>query len=384
VKILVGFEGSCPQSQKGVKQEGPRRYRICPSWRPSPGISEEAVGRSTRLGFRIQNDSGRAQAVDLLIDWQYDDAPAKDRPSFKSREEFMSYRDFVVVKDPRRKEWYTVTADVDASVATVRLPIPAGVTEVQWHPPYTYTQGEDFVASLREDRRVKTERIGESEEKRHLWMLRITDDSTAPKKRVIIRARAHGYESGGSYAMEGMLRWLIADSDWALQALRKYEFFVIPMANPDGVFNGLGRLTKPQGADVVWASVPNPDKAHSAVREVVDRIKPVIFVDLHNWQHKYRDGLLDMDARYREQFLLHMPDQRQFEKRWQVRDPEPVPTSEPARETMGQYCHRVYGSVHVSFEFPWFRRTLDDVRWTGQQALWAFLRAIDEVGWDAR
>ena len=69
LRIVVGFEGSCPQSLEGVKQEGERQYRIFPSWRPAPGIREEAVGRSTRLGFRVANGSGRPQAVELLVDW---------------------------------------------------------------------------------------------------------------------------------------------------------------------------------------------------------------------------------------------------------------------------------------------------------------------------
>ena len=89
VRIVVGFEGSCPRSSKGVKREGPNRFRIFPSWRPSVGISEEAVGRSTRLGFKVVNDGPSAQPVELLIDWQYHDAPTKNVPRFASVDEFM-------------------------------------------------------------------------------------------------------------------------------------------------------------------------------------------------------------------------------------------------------------------------------------------------------
>ena len=380
MKIIVGFEGSCPQSLEGVRREGEGRFRILPSWRPSAGVSEEAVGRSTRLGFRVANDSGKPLPVGLLMDWQYDDAPAADRPSFKSREEFMSYRDFVVVKEPGRSEWRTVMADVEKSVAILRLTVPPGVTEVQWHPPYTCTQSEEFVASLRSDPRVTIERIGESEEGRNLWLLRITDGSTAPKTPAMIRARVHGYESGGSYAMEGMVRWLLSDNDWALQALRKYEFYVLPMANPDGVFNGLGRLTKPQGAELTWAVATKPDRAHAAARAAVDRVRPKLFVDLHNWQSKQTDGLLDLDPKVRERFLVHMPDQREFGKRWQIREPGAVADVKPEHESMGLYCRRAFGAVSVSFEFPWFGRKPDDERRTGARALGALLMAVDEVG----
>ena len=380
MRIIVGFEGSCPQSPAGVRQEGPRRFVVFPSWRSSPGISEEAVGRSTRLGVRIAHDGDAAEPVELVIDWQYDDAPPKDRPSFRSREEFMSYRDFVVVGSPDGRQWRTVMADVAGSTATVRLTVPPGVTEVHWHPPYTYTQGEEFVASLRGDGRVAVEQIGSSEEGRHIWCLRITDDSRAARAPAVVRARAHGYESGGSYAMEGIVRWLLSDADWALEALHRYAFHVVPMANPDGVWNGLGRLTAPSGADVVWATASKPDRAHAPVRALVDRLRPQLLVDLHNWQSKTADGLLDLGAPYLERFLQYMPDQLESGKRWQIRDPAPPGPSVPGRETMGEYCRRVHGAVGVSFEFPWFGRTPDDVRRTGARALWALLRAIDEAG----
>ena len=52
-RVVVGFEGSCPQSEEGVREEGENRFRIFPSWRPSPGISEEAVGHSYPAGSEI-------------------------------------------------------------------------------------------------------------------------------------------------------------------------------------------------------------------------------------------------------------------------------------------------------------------------------------------
>lgn len=135
VEILVGFEGSCPQSQEGIREEGKNRFRVLPSWRPSPGISEEAVGRSTRLGFKLVVRGETVERVTLLVDWQYDDAPPTDRPEFSSREEFMSYRDFVVIKHSDDTDWRTIMGDVEGSVVTFELMIPPGETEVHWPPP---------------------------------------------------------------------------------------------------------------------------------------------------------------------------------------------------------------------------------------------------------
>ena len=376
VRIVVGFDGSCPHDLAGVKQEGPGRFRIFPSWRSSTGISEEAVGRSTRLGFKVVNAGQAATPVDLWIDWQYHDAPPKDRPSFVSVEQFMSYRDFVVVRWPKSEKWQTVMADVTDSVAHVRIETPPGETEIHWHPPYNYTQSERFVDSLRGHPLVKVEKIGESPEKRALWLLRITDASPRPKKGFLIRSRVHAYESASSYNMEGMVQWLLSDDAYAAAALREFVFYVIPMANPDGVHNGLGRLTAPQGVNL--SSIPyQPDPASLPLKQAVDRVRPAVAIDLHNWQNKHTDGLLGLNPIIRERFVRYMPDQLEFGKQWTIRDPKPLSTEVPDKELLRTYCERNFEAVTVTFEFPWFGRTTEDMRATGRKALWSLLRALD-------
>ena len=376
VRILVGFDGSCPHDPAGVKQEGPCKFRILPSWRCSPGIDEEAVGRSTRLGFKVVNPGAAPTPVDLLIDWQYHQAPPKDRPNFASVEQYMSYRDFVVVRYPGREDWLTVMVDVDDSVAHLRLEAPPGETEIHWHPPYNYTQSERFVDSLRQHPLVRVEKIGESPQKRNLWLLQITDTSPGVKKNFLIRARVHAYESASSYNMEGMVQWLLSDAAYAAEALRQYVFYVIPMANPDGVHNGLGSLTAPRGISL--SAIPyQPDEVSLPLKQAVDRVRPTVAIDLHNWQNKHTDGLLGLDPAVRERFVRFMPDQLQFGKQWSIRDPKPLPEKVPDKELLRTYCERNFQAVTVTFEFPWFGRTPDDMRATGQKALWSLLRALD-------
>jgi hypothetical protein len=376
LQLVVGFDGSCPQAPAGVKQEGPNRFRVFPSWRSSPGISEEAVGRSTRLGFKVVHTGRDVAPLDLWIDWQYDQAPPKDRPNFASVEQFMSYRDFVVVGPAGQEAWRTVMADVSGSVARVRLDVPPGETEIHWHPPYNYTQGERFVESLRGNPLVQVEQIGRSPEQRNLWLLRITDASPQPKKNFLIRARVHAYESGGSFAMEGMVRWLLSEDAYAADALRRYAFYVIPMANPDGVHNGLGRLTNPQGVDLCFIPY-QADATSQPLKQAIDRVRPAVVIDLHNWQNKHTDGLLGLAPAIRERFVRFMPDQLESGKEWNVRDPRPLAPQAPEKELLRDYCERNFQAVAVTFEFPWFGRTTQDMRATGRKALWALLRAMD-------
>lgn len=383
VRIEVGFDGSCPHNPAGVKREGPAAFRIYPSWRSSPGIGEEAVGRSTRLGFKVVHAGTEPLPVDLWIDWQYHDAPAKDRPSFSSIEEFMSYRDFVVVRAPGCDAWRTVMADVADSVAHVRLQVGPGETEVHWHPPYNYTQSEQFVDSLRDHPLVDVEKIGQSPEGRNLWMLRITDSSPRPKENFLIRSRVHAYESAASYTMEGMVQWLLSGEPYAVAALRQYVFYVIPMANPDGVHNGLGSRVAPQGVNL--SAIPyQPDPASLPLKQAIDRVRPAVAIDLHNWQNKHTDGLLGLDPAIRDRFVRYMPDQLEFGKVWDIRDPRPLPEELPEQELFRYYCERNFGTTAVTFEFPWFGRTPADMVTTGRTTIWALLRALDRPPPDLR
>jgi hypothetical protein len=272
-------------------------------------------------------------------------------------------------------------ATVHDSVASVELTVQPGTTEIHWHPPYSYAQGEAFVARLREAPWTMVERLGSSDEGRNLWLVRISDDRVQPEGRpkqpFLIRARVHAYESAGSYAMEGMVRFLLGDSSWAAAARRVYEFFIIPMANPDGVHNGMGRLTAPRGADLVLAH-PITGQTHATLMEAVHRVRPVQFVDLHNWQDKYADGLLGMAPGRRERFFRYMPSLSHHGKRWLVREPVPIAEPAPARELLGVYCRRTFGAQSVTFELPWFGRSPEDMRWVGERALWALLVADGE------
>lgn len=108
-----------------------------------------------------------------------------------------------------------------------------------------------------------------------------------------------------------------------------------------------------------------PDEVMRAMKETIDRIQPAVALDLHNWQNKHTDGLLGLDPAVRERFVLFMPDQLEFGKQWTIRDPKPLAEKAPSQELLRNYCERNFGAIAVTFEFPWFGRTTDDMRATG-------------------
>jgi hypothetical protein len=77
-----------------------------------------------------------------------------------------------------------------------------------------------------------------------MYGYKITDPSVAgPKIKIGVMSGIHSNETLGNYTLEGLVNFLTSD-DLEAGILRKYaEFFVYPMANPDGRYAGYNRST---------------------------------------------------------------------------------------------------------------------------------------------
>ena len=89
--------------------------------------------------------------------------------------------------------------------------------------------------------------LGRTIQPRDMFGYKITDDSASgPKKKIAILSGVHANETLGNYTLEGMVDFLLGDSMEAAQLRRYAEFYVYPMANPDGRFAGYNRSTVQQ------------------------------------------------------------------------------------------------------------------------------------------
>lgn len=104
--------------------------------------------------------------------------------------------------------------------------------------PYTLSDLEKLKAEISQNPLVEISTIGRTVEGRLLEIIRV-GERDAPY-RVFIRARAHSWEPGGNWVVQGLIRSLLQKD--GTYYLKKYCVYIMPMANKDGVARGRSRF----------------------------------------------------------------------------------------------------------------------------------------------
>ena len=108
--------------------------------------------------------------------------------------------------------------------------------------------------------------------------------------RVFLRARAHPWESGGNWVLEGLVRRLLQGDAEATKSLERYCVYILPLANKDGVALGRTRFNL-QGKDLNrnWDKPADPKLApeNFALEQWLERMirvgqAPHLALELHN------------------------------------------------------------------------------------------------------
>ncbi|OLP87779.1 Cytosolic carboxypeptidase 4 [Symbiodinium microadriaticum] len=142
------------------------------------------------------------------------------------------------------------------------------------YPPYTYSMMQSFLSCLEQEPAARAHFV-RAELCRSIGQLPVPvlaisqglrmedaegcDESRAKAKyAIVITARQHPGEVVGSWAVQGLLRFLLGPTPAACRLREVYLFHVIPMVNVDGVVHGNSRCTL-AGVDPnrVWHD-PNP------------------------------------------------------------------------------------------------------------------------------
>jgi hypothetical protein len=154
--------------------------------------------------------------------------------------------------------------------------------------PYRISDLDRLLDSIRANPLVEITPIGKTVGGRVLEIVRVGDPQAA--HHVFLRARAHPWESGGNWVVEGLVQRLLAGDDQAKKWLGSYCLWVLPMTNKDGVARGWTRFNL-QGKDLnrQWDKPADPDLApENAAFEkwlaqmIAQGRRPDLAIDFHN------------------------------------------------------------------------------------------------------
>lgn len=194
----------------------------------------------------------------------------------------------VVVSEDGR-QWKSVpTESLPEDRVRLHVAMPGPRLYVARVDPYRLSDLDRFLAALRTNRLVQINVIGKTVQGRELEVVRIGDPRVP--NRVFLRARAHPWESGGNWVVEGLVRRLLGDDDDGKKFLERYCVYVMPMANKDGVALGRTRFNS-QGKDLNrnWDKPADPELApeNAALEKwLEEKIRanqgPHLAMELHN------------------------------------------------------------------------------------------------------
>jgi len=154
--------------------------------------------------------------------------------------------------------------------------------------PYRVSDLERLLDTIRNDPLVKITEIGRTVEGRPLEIVRV--GHTNSPHRVFIRARAHAWEPGGNWVIQGLIDHALRNDRKSRRLLDTYCLYILPMANKDRVARGGTRFNM-RGMDLnrKWDKPADPDLApeNAALEAWLDKmikqgLKPHLAIDFHN------------------------------------------------------------------------------------------------------
>jgi len=368
-KIITGFDGASPFSDEGVTILDNGTFEVKPMWRTSPGIGEENSGcGGSRFSIKVENTSSDTQLFECFINWE------------DKLQKRLHYHDHVYVLMPKG-EWRMVPVEIQVPGTRLKIKLPPGVSHIDASPYYGYAMAVEYMKSKAGNCGAQYSSIGRSGEGREIPLILVDDpEGWENKTDVLFMARNHAYESAGSFCAEGMIDFLLSDDDLAKYFRASYRFHFLPMTNPDGVYNGLSRLTAPKGADLNRV-IKQDDESWRTLKNYVDKVKPGMLLNIHNWMSKTQDGLLTNSQHFSEKFKMLMPAQHQDGKYWYEEWTELFlknAGTEVCKEewkSWKDYVREKFGATALTLEFPWFGRTVSRMREIGKTSLISFLLA---------
>jgi hypothetical protein len=187
------------------------------------------------------------------------------------------------------KNWTVIPADfISGNRLKFKVPMNSGQTYVASVEPYRISDLDKLLIEINGKPQVEIMKVGNTAEGRPLEIIRIGNPD-APFS-VFLRARAHSWEPGGNWVVQGLIRTLLKKE--ATHFLKRYCVYIMPMTNKDGVARGRTRFnTNGKDLNREWDRpadrILTPEKYafESWLEMMISKgKKPQLAIDLHNDQ----------------------------------------------------------------------------------------------------
>lgn len=180
--------------------------------------------------------------------------------------------------------------------------------------PYPYSRYTSLISRIKDSDHATVEQIAESPEGRSIHLATITNREIPvdDKRTVLVIALQHAGEDAGGYLAEGMMEYLLSDDPVATKARRNFVYHIVPMMNPDGIYQGTSRYNSNM-ADLnsIWMdeSLTQPEVA--GVKEWVHQWQEKgnrlsLFIDVHNHTQQNRRNVFIFQNPELENFVASM------------------------------------------------------------------------------
>ena len=298
IHISGNFDGGNPKDPDSIIRTGQNSFTIIP-------FSEDNdPNYKFRLDVRAINRSSVTQKLHFFIDWQ--------EPKFNY------LRNYVFLKNEKDFYWTYLPMAVSNTQTLGEINLVPGETYLCLHPKYSYEDYLKFILRIPETKFISKIKLGTTLENREVWLVNISDKRVEPKKKIILVSRIHPYETSGSYCAEGIVDYFLnTNSESPCDMLRDTAIFLVPMANPDGVYNGLCKLTAPGGIDLSKQMDLN-DPNSALLAKSMDTVRPDVYCEFHNWMFQELDGIYFLNWTQAKRFVKNFPSQEQYKKKGKV------------------------------------------------------------------
>ncbi|MFC2125709.1 M14-type cytosolic carboxypeptidase [Bacteroidota bacterium] len=163
--------------------------------------------------------------------------------------------------------------------------------------PYPNKRLSSVIEEIKDSEYIQIKNLAKTKEDRDLTMVKISETaiSDVNKKNILIMALQHSGEDAGGFMAEGMIDFLISDDPDAKTARENFNYFIVPIMNPDGIYNGTSRYNmEMEDLNNIWLDDEKAQPEVAGVKKWVDSwyedgMEIDLFIDIHNHSqfHQY-------------------------------------------------------------------------------------------------